>query len=250
MPTPFSDGLEADGRVLIAVAKRPAPGESKTRLSPPLTLEQAAQLYESFLLDTLDLMRQVARVQRVIAFSPESEQDYFQRLAPDFGLLLQQGSDLGARLDNASQHYLARGNRSVVIIDSDSPSLPALYVSNAFEMLEGGTDVVLGPCDDGGYYLIGLTRPAPSLLRGVRMSTPTVLQDTLALSALQGLRAEILPTWFDIDDRDSLERLSYELAGPRAESARHTRACLADLARQGFPEARPAQGIPRRSQEP
>ena len=117
---------------LIVVAKRPAPGKTKTRLSPPLTPELASALYESFLYDTLDQMRQVDDAQRVIAYLDEP--DYFQRLARDFELIPQEGHDLGSRLDNALTLYLSRGYERVIIMDSDSPTLPPQYLSQAFNI--------------------------------------------------------------------------------------------------------------------
>ena len=219
--------------ILSVIAKRPAPGQTKTRLLPTLSPEQAAALSECFLKDTLDLIRQVPNVQREIAFLPETERPYFARLAPDFGLHLQEGADLGARLDRALQHYLKPGNGRAVIMDSDSPTLPAACLVQAFEELEGGADVVLGPCDDGGYYLIGLKRPAPRLLREVPMSTPRVLQCTLALAAAENLKVSLLPTWYDVDEITSLERLQQELEQGRPETARHTRAFLTTVALKG-----------------
>ena len=206
--------------VLIVVAKRPAAGQTKTRLTPALAPQQAAALFECFLLDTLALMRQAPGpdVQRVIAYLPEHERAYFAGLAPDFELHLQQGNDLGARLDEALQHYLAAGARSVVIMDSDSPSLPAACLAQAFTALESGADVVLGPCDDGGYYLIGLKRPAPRLLREVHMSTPTRRPgDPGAGRRRRAAKSSLLPTWYDVDEIASLQRLARELeqAGPQ-----------------------------------
>ena len=219
--------------ILSVIVKRPAAGQTKTRLLPTLAPEQAATLSECFLKDTLEVMRQVPNAQREIAFLPEAERPYFARLAPDFGLYLQEGADLGARLDRALQHYLRPGNCYAVIMDSDSPTLPAACLVQAFEALEEGADVVLGPCDDGGYYLIGLKRPAPRLLREVQMSTPRVLQDTLALAAAEGLKASLLPTWYDIDEVGSLARLVQELEESRPEAAPHTRAFLAAVALKG-----------------
>ena len=215
--------------VLIVVAKRPTPGQTKTRLTPALAPEQAAALFECFLLDTLDLMRRVPNVQHEIAYLPEQERAYFAGLAPDFGLHLQQGADLGARLDEALQHYLDAGAGSVVIMDSDSPTLPAACLTQAFSALESGADVVLGPCDDGGYYLIGLTRSAPRLLREVHMSTPTVTEETLALAAAEGLKVSLLPTWYDIDEIVSLQRLASELEEAGPEIAPQTRVFLSTL---------------------
>jgi uncharacterized protein len=212
---------------LLVVAKRPAPGRTKTRLTPPLTPEQAAMLYECFLQDTLAIMRQVPDVQPVIAYLPAAEDGYFRQLAPDFELILQEGDDLGARLDNALTHYLGQGYARVAIMNSDGPTLPPTCLAAAFAALDGDADVVLGPCDDGGYYLIGLKRPAPRLLREVRMSTPDVTADTLALAAEEGLTVVLLPTWYDVDDAASLHHLAREIAAAPAHVALHTRALLA-----------------------
>ncbi len=213
---------------LIVVAKRPAPGRTKTRLSPPLTPEQASQLYECFLIDTLEQMRKVQNAQKVIAFFDEPE--YFQRLAPDFQLIQQEGADLGARLDNALISLLSRGYQRVVIMDSDSPTLPPFYLSQAFALLENGADVSLGPCEDGGYYLIGVRQPVPRLLREVRMSTPTVAADTIALAKEEGLKLSLLPSWYDVDDAASLARLVKELESADSWAAANTRHFLEENA--------------------
>lgn len=208
---------------LIVVAKRPAPGQTKTRLSPPLTPELASALYECFLLDTLDHVRRVKNTQHVIAYLPHEEQEYFQRFAPNFELIPQEGYDLGERLDNALTCYLARGYKRVVIMDSDSPTLPSDYLAQAFESLSDGADVTLGPCDDGGYYLIGIKKTSPRLLREVRMSTPTVATETIALAEHDGLRVRLLPTWYDVDDATSLMRLTKELESLDSQVAIRTR---------------------------
>ena len=213
---------------LIVVAKRPAPGRTKTRLSPPLTPEQASQLYECFLIDTLEQMRQVQNAQKVIAYFDEPE--YFQRLAPDFQFIQQEGVDLGARLDNALISLLSRGYQRVVIMDSDSPTLPPFYLSQAFALLENGADVSLGPCEDGGYYLIGVRQPVPRLLREVRMSTPTVAADTIALAKEEGLKLSLLPSWYDVDDAASLARLVKELEIADLRAAANTRHFLEENA--------------------
>jgi rSAM/selenodomain-associated transferase 1 len=216
---------------LIVVAKRPAPGETKTRLTPPLTPEQAADLYECFLRDTLELVRGIPRIRRVVAYLPQDEERFFSDLASDFERVAQQGPDLGARLDNALTLFLRRGYRQVAIMNSDGPTLPADCLAAAFERLNEGADVVLGPCDDGGYYLIGVKRPVPRLLREVRMSTPHVTRDTLDLAEEEGLRVALLPVWYDVDGAASLARLVRELANGDPAVAAYTRAFLA-----GHPE--------------
>jgi rSAM/selenodomain-associated transferase 1 len=211
---------------LLIMAKRPTPGRTKTRLVPPLTPEQAAALYECFLQDTLELARQVPDVQPVVVYTPANAEAYFTDLAPDFECTPQKGPDLGARLDNALTHYLSRGFQCVAAINSDGPTLPLAYLKQAFERLREEADVVLGPTDDGGYYLIGLKRPAPRLLREVRMSTPHVTVDTLALAVEEELRVVLLPNWYDVDDVESLMRLKAALATAPPHTARHTQAFL------------------------
>lgn len=210
---------------LLVVAKRPAPGRTKTRLVPPLSPEQAAALYECFLRDTFDLIRQVPQVQPVVAFLPAEEEDYFAKLVPDFGRILQTGASLGVRLDNALNHYLQQGYRQVVIMNSDGPTLPPSYLTAAFDALADGADAVLGPCNDGGYYLIGVKQPVPRLLREVQMSTPQVTAETLRLAAEEGLQMELLPVWYDVDNAQALVRLIDELAASPGV-AHHTRAFL------------------------
>jgi len=216
--------MQHNSNALIVVAKRPAPGKTKTRLSPPLTPQLASALYECFLFDTLDQMRQVIDAHHVIAYL--DEQDYFQRIAADFELIQQEGDDLGVRLDNALTSYLSRGYERVIIMDSDSPTLPASYLSQAFQLLSDGADVVLGPCDDGGYYLIGIKKPRPRLLREVQMSTSTVTADTIALAEQEGLRVNLLPIWYDVDDAASLIRLMKEVESLDSQATVHTRRFL------------------------
>ena len=214
---------------LLVVAKRPQPGETKTRLTPPLSDEQASLLYEHFLKDTLVLVRQVVGVQPVLAYLPANGETYFCSIAPDFERLLQTGSNLGERLDHALTHYLERGFQKAVIMDSDSPTLPVCYLEAAFDVLDDGADVALGPCEDGGYYLIGLKRPAPRLLREVQMSTPNVTADTLALADKLRLKVTLLPEWYDVDDATALMRLNKELMVAPPGIAIHTREFIRQL---------------------
>jgi len=121
---------------------------------------------------------------------------------------------------------LSSGVDKAVVVDSDSPSLPDAYLSMAFEHLDS-SDIVLGPTRDGGYYLIGMKKPHPQLLRQVPMSTLHVLQDTLSLSAQSGLSVSLLPTWYDIDTIDDLRQLKAEMRAPHNGAGVHTRRWLA-----------------------
>lgn len=160
---------------------------------------------------------------------PADAEPYFRALAPDFDLLLQNGSDLGERLNAALSHCLANGFERAVIMDSDSPTLPPEYAARALSALDEN-DVVLGPCVDGGYYLIGLKKSSPRLFLEVKMSTPFVVRDTLELARAEGLRTALLPEWYDIDTVSELEQLRAELSR-KTNGAAATREFLKALAR-------------------
>jgi len=219
-------------RALMVVAKRPAPGQTKTRLTPALTGEQASALYECFLRDTIEIIRvacQQLDLTPIITYLPQGEEAYFQGLAPDFELMPQQGNDLSERLNNATSHCLNKGYDQAVIMDSDSPTLPVSSLVQAFTALSSA-DVTLGRCADGGYYCIGLKQPAPPLFLNVTMSTPTVAEDTLAQAKAENLTVALLPDCYDIDYVEDLQHLIEELKTLPETIAPHTRAFLAENA--------------------
>jgi rSAM/selenodomain-associated transferase 1 len=215
-------------RALIVVSKRPEAGKTKTRLSPPLTGQQAAELYHCFLLDTLDLMLEAAIARPVLAYTPDEALPFFRELVPPgFDLVPQVGADLGARLYNVLSCYLQGDYGQAVVMDSDSPTLPVAVLKQAFRELDDpAVDVVLGPCEDGGYYLIGLKAPCASLFRDIPMSTPQVTAETLSRAREEGLRVVQLPTWYDVDVYADLQRLDEELRSLPGDRARRTRAFL------------------------
>ena len=214
-------------RALIVMAKRPWPGETKTRLSPPLTPTDASALYRCLLLDTLDLMNRLQSIRGVVAYSPAHAKQYFRTIVPDgFELIPQQGLNLGERLDNVLRRCLERGYVQAVVMNSDGPTLPADYLLRAFRCLDDGdVDVVLGPSDDGGYYLIGLKQPCSALF-DIVMSTSTVFQETMERARRQGLRVTCLPPWYDVDTPEELRRLATEVSSLPDEVASNTRRFL------------------------
>jgi rSAM/selenodomain-associated transferase 1 len=228
---PVSLERSATNRALIVMAKQPAVGNTKTRLCPPLTADQASSLYACFLQDTLELIGRLEDAQPVVAYWPLSAENDFRRLAPQgFQFVPQRGPGLGERLDNALTRCLEKGYQQVVAVDSDSPTLPLSYLRQAFSALDDpDVDVVLGPCDDGGYYLIGMKSPQPFLFRGMEMSTPTVAEDTIRLGRQYGLRFARLPSWYDVDTYRDLERLRAELASNCSQGPRHTTEFLSEL---------------------
>ena len=164
-----------------------------------------------------------------VAFSPRKEESYFLHLVPDLALVPQVGNDLGERLNLVIQSCLDAGFTQVVVMNSDSPTLPSAYITQAFEQLsDPDVDIVFGPCEDGGYYLIGwqyeLSRTVlRRVLCEVEMSTPRVLEQSLAIARQEYLRVGLLPTWYDVDTADDLIRLQQD-----ALPGTHTYQFLAD----------------------
>jgi uncharacterized protein len=189
------------GALLIIFAKEPAPGRVKTRLCPPLSPENAARLYGQFLEDVLAEMAHMPRISLALAYTPDSARPFFQNLAaPGILLTPQTGEDLGERLRRAFAWGFAQGAGTVLIRNSDSPDLPRRLVSEAREVLaQDRAQVVLGPCPDGGYYLVGLKTPQPQLFHDIAWSGPRVLADTLSQAGRLGLAVHLLPSWPDID---------------------------------------------------
>ncbi len=192
---------------LFVMAKDPRAGQVKTRLCPPLAPDMAARLYRCFLLDVLDLAAGVPGVDPVVAYSPRDAGEEFARIAGErFLLVAQEGADLGSRLENTFRVLFQRGYGRVAALSTDSPDLPPVFLRDAFRHL-ATTPVVLGPCPDGGYYLIGLTRPVPELFREMPWSTERVVPETEARAARLGLGLARLPPWHDVDTAPDLLRL-------------------------------------------
>jgi uncharacterized protein len=220
--------IEAVEQWVVAImAKAPLAGDVKTRLCPPLTVAEAAELYRAFLLDKIEQVRSLEAAGHAIAFTPERERGIFEGLAPDFTLIPQRGADLGGRLAASFEQFFARGHAGVLLIDSDTPTLPIEFLFEALELIaKPGTDLVLGPSEDGGYYLIGLRARRPELFEGIAWSTPAVLPETIRRARDLGLGMAWLPRWFDVDTGSDLRRLRASLAATGAASPRHTRLFL------------------------
>jgi len=196
--------------VLVVFAKAPLPGRVKTRLSPPLTLEQAAALYAAMLADVLEASAGFARrldLRPVVAVDPADARRGLAREAPrGFCVVPQRGASLARRLDWASREWAASGARRVLLRGSDSPLLDGDQLAEALASLEE-VDLVVAPDRDGGYSLIGLRSPVPGLFDQA-MSTANVMRDTLANARAAGLRTRTLAPGFDIDRVEDLRELA------------------------------------------
>jgi rSAM/selenodomain-associated transferase 1 len=208
---------------LAVMTKAPRAGKVKTRLTPPLTPEEAAALNICFLRDTAAAIAQTMAERAALGigvFTPaDAHEAYAEILPKDFALVPQRGDSFGERLVCATEDLLRIGFASVCLIDSDSPTVPQAAFSQAVDFLNESEDsVVLGPSDDGGYYLIGLKKLHHSLFEGIDWSTGRVLEQTIQRAREIELPVHLLPTWYDVDDRATLQRLCRELFGSNGSS--------------------------------
>ena len=238
-----ADAAFAGKCALAVMAKAPVPGKVKTRLSPPLTAQQAADLNACFLRDTvanLAMATQISRAEVVISYTPVGEEATFNGILPAGTLLLaQRGDGFGERLLFTAQDLLACGFSSVCLIDSDSPTVPTDELIAAVRQLaQPGKRAVLGPSADGGYYLIGLQTAEANLFDRITWSTDAVAAETLERARETELAMILLAEWYDVDDAASLDRLRQELSRPspgeagsshHGYDAPHTRAFLQTL---------------------
>jgi len=195
---------------LIVFARDPVVGQVKTRLNPFLDLQVTCDLYTCFLSDSLDKICAVKSADRFVGIYPSNLSGYFERLDPSLSInvFTQKGKDLGERMLNAFSARFAEGYERVVIIGSDSPSLPLAYIMRAFS---SELDVTLGPSADGGYYLIGMRGKLVNLFDGIAWGENTVLEETRQKLGESGASMELLPVWYDVDRSDDLRFLKTHL---------------------------------------
>jgi rSAM/selenodomain-associated transferase 1 len=218
-------------RALVIVGKAPRAGSAKTRLVPPLSPDAAALLYRAFLLDTLALGVGLGWEAVTLVHPAGADQAVAleELLPPTVRRAPQTGHGLGDALAGAFASHFREDFSPVVLMASDSPSLPRASVQAAADAL-ATHDISIGPTEDGGYYLIGLRHPCPDVFAHIDWSTPRVLEQTLAIASRLSLRVFTLPTWFDVDGPTDLARLDADLATRPPDVAPHTRAALAELA--------------------
>lgn len=224
--------------VAILFARVPVPGRVKTRLIPQLGAERAAALHAACVGDVAELLdRALPGAQKWLYWSeaPGVEISTSElRLPASFGIALQSGLELGERMGRAIGRTLAAGASRVLLAGSDSPTLPPAYLQQAMTALDQ-SDMVLGPSDDGGFYLIGARRFDRSAFEGVEWGGAQVFARTAANIVRCGLTLHTLPGWYDLDEWSDVERLLREARDTAPLPAR-----LASLFAQGFPtEPRP-----------
>lgn len=201
----------------------PEPGSTKTRLAPALGEEGAARLYRALLRDTVRRSAAVEVEGRSLwlAGGEEGRRRALER-HPEVRVRAQRGADLGARMARALEVVFEEGAGRAVIVGTDHPTLPSARLDRAFRLLTG-TDLVLGPSGDGGYYAVGFRREAwpagRAIFREVPWSTDRVLAVTRERAERAGLRRRELEPWYDVDRPPDLDRLRRD-AGPESRSLR------------------------------
>jgi rSAM/selenodomain-associated transferase 1 len=187
-----------------------APGTVKTRLAETIGREAAAELYRAFLVRTLERFSGAAHA-CVLAFWPPERHDAFEfAQVAGWRLQPQTPGDLGHRMQAFFAEAFSSGAERVVLIGSDSPTLPWEYVADAFDRLESN-DAVLGPACDGGYYLVGAARETPPIFDNIPWSTADVFRETIACLERARIPFALAPEWCDVDQHSDLIRLQHEL---------------------------------------
>ena len=219
--------------ILVIMAKKPQVGRTKTRMCPPLTPIEAAQLYEALLRDSIALASNLEGIDLAIAITPPDATTYFKRISPPGTLLIPvECVDIGDCLSQVLGNLLEMGYPKVLAFNADGPTIPPQYIQTAVHQLDND-EVVLGPSEDGGYYLVGMKQLHPQIFSDIAWSTPQVLAQTMDKIEALGLRAGLLPPWYDVDTDSDLARLQDELAALPNDRLIYTRQFLVALTSSG-----------------
>lgn len=199
--------------LLAVFARTPVVGQVKTRLSPPLTAEQALQLHRALVEDTLDHLARIERpgIERLVLFSEPLSEEHTLHVPPGWSTTVQASGGLGERLASLFYTGFRRGVTRLVVLGSDSPTVPPEVIHEAFDDLEH-RQAVIGPAEDGGYYLLGCSQWIPELFQSIDWGTPLVLEQTLSVLEGKKVPYATLIRWYDIDRSEDLDKLRQEIA--------------------------------------
>ena len=202
----------SQNNALVLFAKAPIAGEVKTRLQPEITPENSARLQEAMIKDSISLMSEINNVEKTIYFLPIEKKYVFEKFIDGlpFHLNCQNGVDLGKKMANSFHDLFNKGFFRVVVIGTDSPTLPKEYISKAFIDLNKA-DLVIGPSIDGGYYLIGFKEKVLPVFSPVEWGSNKVLLQTEELIKKHNLKLSLLPVHYDIDTIEDLRYLKTHL---------------------------------------
>jgi rSAM/selenodomain-associated transferase 1 len=215
-------------KTAIGVKARAPSAAGKTRLGPHLTTEQLHALRRALLADALATVCAYRHADPVLFVTPDDCVDEVRDMPPrPIPIVQQGGGDLGGRMRRALERLIDQdGYEAAILIGSDVPLLTGAHLDEAAVLLRTRGGVVLGPADDGGYYLIGMTRVCAALFEGIAWGSDTVLFDTLAAADRLNVDACLIRGAYDLDTVEDLRRLERDLAGEPADVAPHLRRCI------------------------
>jgi len=200
-------------KALITFVKAPVKGTVKTRLQKDLPAERTLRIYKTFVEETVSGCTGMRGVDRYLGCAPSDEHPYLQKMSREYRLptFNQRGKTLGLKIVNAFQDYFQQGYSRIVLIGSDSPTIPGEFIQQAFRELQS-KDFVLGPCCDGGIYLIGAKQQIePKIFHRIPWDTADVLKKVLAKVYRYNIHFSLLPFWYDVDTIDDLHFLKLHL---------------------------------------
>lgn len=191
-------------KALIIFAKAPVAGKVKTRLIPDYTPEQANRIHQQLLEFTVSGLARLPGVDVELQCTPDQKHNFFQYLKAQYkiALAVQPGGDLGQKMSAALFNKLLE-YKKVVLIGADIPAIDMDYIDQAFEMLDHNP-TVLGPAEDGGYVLVGLSKPQPNMFLDIEWGSSKVLQQTI--DQLEPEIPILLDTLWDVDRAEDVER--------------------------------------------
>jgi glycosyltransferase A (GT-A) superfamily protein (DUF2064 family) len=212
--------LDVDYKKLGILVQTPVPDEAMARLSPPLAPKEARDLYLAFLGDLFVRISRLKKVSLTVFCSDPNAATLAGIIPPRASIAAQRGASVGERLENVFGGLLDRDGVPACVIGSCSPDIPLAYIKRAFAKLKH-KDVVLGPALGGGFYLLGLRRPAPEILRGIDRNDAGALRALLGRIDERGLSLGVVPPWYEVGDTEELSLLETLIAA-RAIEGRET----------------------------
>lgn len=207
----------------LIFAKYPQPGRVKTRMTPPLTPEQAAGIHCASLLAVCERINALTDVETILVVTPDEQLDKFKKIVPDNvdDYWTQGAGDLGERLTRAVDRAFSQDADAVILLGADSPTTPNEIFLQTIGLLSKH-DAVLGPCEDGGYYLLALSKPLPALFQNIDWGSENVADQTRARAADGAIDLSELKTWYDLDRYEDLVRAQRDLQSVSKDVLPHT----------------------------
>jgi rSAM/selenodomain-associated transferase 1 len=211
----------ADNRCVLLFVKFPERGKVKSRLAQHMDGDAVLRLYECMVLDTIDMLKQAGEPFRIFFDPPEAHERMRQWLGQEYTYLPQTGEDLGERMEKAFGHVFSEGVDEALLIGSDIPELTDALVKEAFQSF-ATHDVVIGPANDGGYYLVGFKKSTfyPEIFYNMEWSTGMVFRQTVERFLNSSIVMHLLPECTDIDTREDLEAVLSRAHSSTAKASR------------------------------